>query len=281
MRESNFKTFVQQTYNSSSPLPYIITLPVALFVIVQIAGLISSSVSSSLLAHLSLPALWVEWIYQPWSLLTFPFIYTSLLSLIFDCLWLFWIGNMYLNLLNTKQFVFTFFGGLLSGGLVFLLVNTFSYFNPESTALSSMTFGITAILGSLILLSPKAEVRLFILGTVSLKIIAAIYIIIQLVFLVQHKEYAASIALLSAFGFGFFFIKSLTKGKDWSQLFTVSKKSHLKVVHRQNTGHTSIAKGETPNQELVDAILDKISASGYDSLNKKEKEILFRASKQE
>jgi len=36
-----------------------------------------------------------------------------------------------------------------------------------------------------------------------------------------------------------------------------------------------------PRQEEIDLILDKISRSGYDSLNKQEKEILFRASKDE
>jgi hypothetical protein len=37
-------------------------------------------------------------------------------------------------------------------------------------------------------------------------------------------------------------------------------------------------KKPKPNQEEVDAILDKISQSGYDSLSKHEKEILFKAS---
>jgi hypothetical protein len=33
-----------------------------------------------------------------------------------------------------------------------------------------------------------------------------------------------------------------------------------------------------PNQEEIDAILDKISQSGYDSLSSREKEVLFKAS---
>ncbi|HQS05160.1 MAG TPA: rhomboid family intramembrane serine protease, partial [Daejeonella sp.] len=33
------------------------------------------------------------------------------------------------------------------------------------------------------------------------------------------------------------------------------------------------------DQETIDKILDKISKSGYDSLNKAEKEALFKASK--
>lgn len=278
MKENSFRTFVQQTYNSSSPIPYIISVPVILFVVLQIIGLISSLTTSSMVSLLSFPPLLNEWIYQPWSLVTYPFIYTSLLSLLFDCLWLYWIGNMYLNLLSKKQFLFTFVGGLIIGAIVFLLANSFSFFSINSTALSSITFGLAAILGSLILLSPKVEVRLLLLGNVSLKLIVALYIIIKLVFLLQHKEYAECIALASAFGFGYLFIKSLTSGNDWSQRFDTTKKRHLKVVHRQNTAYHTTQKNDSPNQEVIDQILDKISATGYDSLNKREKEILFRAS---
>jgi hypothetical protein len=33
-----------------------------------------------------------------------------------------------------------------------------------------------------------------------------------------------------------------------------------------------------PSQDVVDAILDKISKTGYDKLSKEEKDILFKAS---
>ena len=51
----------------------------------------------------------------------------------------------------------------------------------------------------------------------------------------------------------------------------------LKVVSKNSSGK-SVSK---PRQEEIDLILDKISQSGYDSLNKQEKEILFRASNNE
>jgi hypothetical protein len=37
-------------------------------------------------------------------------------------------------------------------------------------------------------------------------------------------------------------------------------------------------KKPKPNQNEIDAILDKISQSGYDSLSKNEKDVLFKAS---
>ena len=41
----------------------------------------------------------------------------------------------------------------------------------------------------------------------------------------------------------------------------------------------NIHQEKSPSQEEIDAILDKISANGYDSLTAKEKEKLFTASK--
>jgi hypothetical protein len=52
------------------------------------------------------------------------------------------------------------------------------------------------------------------------------------------------------------------------------------VVHKnRKTDHDYNAE-KVSRQEDIDAILDKIKRSGYDSLSKKEKEILFRASKE-
>ena len=81
---------------------------------------------------------------------------------------------------------------------------------------------------------------------------------------------------------GFVYIKRLQKGSDWvaniAGVFKSGPKlSKLKVVAR-NTNKKSSSR---PRQEDVDLILDKISTSGYESLTTEEKEILFRASKNE
>ncbi|MBU2374976.1 MAG: rhomboid family intramembrane serine protease, partial [Bacteroidetes bacterium] len=75
-------------------------------------------------------------------------------------------------------------------------------------------------------------------------------------------------------------IKSLQRGADWSKPFEdlFKPQSKLKVVSK-NPNKVSMPKNETPNQVAVDEILDKISKSGYDKLTKREKEILFNASK--
>jgi hypothetical protein len=56
-----------------------------------------------------------------------------------------------------------------------------------------------------------------------------------------------------------------------------SKPKTLHVVSKNYSKNSSIR----PKEEEIDSILDKISQSGYASLTKKEKEILFNASKDE
>ena len=78
---------------------------------------------------------------------------------------------------------------------------------------------------------------------------------------------------------GFIYIKQLQKGNDWigSIAGIFRAKPKLKVVSKNSFGKSA----GKPRQEEIDLILDKISQSGYDSLSKQEKEVLFRASSNE
>ena len=56
-------------------------------------------------------------------------------------------------------------------------------------------------------------------------------------------------------------------------------KKNLKTVHSKTNNDYDYNEQKKNNQKIIDSILDKISKSGYDSLTKKEKEILFKNSK--
>lgn len=278
MQESPFKNFVRQTYQSSSPLPYIITVAIGLFLLSHIVEIFNLSTGLLIQTQLSIVPEVRSWISQPWSLLSYPFVYSKLFPLVFDCLWLFWIGNMFLNILHKKYFFHIFFGALIYSGIAFLLLNNIQLLAQTSTPLTSMTNGIGALLGAMIILSPKTEIRLLIIGNLTIKTIAFVYLGIELFSLLYSSQYTAAIVFVISVAFGVLFIKSFQKGNDWSMLFEKKDKRHLKVVHRQDKKVDT--KIEAPNQETVDQLLDKISASGYESLSKSEKEILFKASKQ-
>ena len=186
---------------------------------------------------------------------------------------------MYLNLLHRKYFLFTFCGGILLGAIVFLIFSNLPFLPSANVAWQSITFGLASLLGGLIMLSPKAEVKLMLFGNVSLKTIALVYFIIEIAMLLYSNQLSAAIGFSAATAYGILFTKSFLNGNDWSKLFLLKKKKHLKIVHSQNKDN-NYQKNELPNQELIDQVLDKISSSGYDSLSKREKEILFKASKE-
>ena len=92
---------------------------------------------------------------------------------------------------------------------------------------------------------------------------------------------------------GFLYVQQLKKGNDIGQpiinfinfvksLFV--RKPKIKVSYKSDTssGKKASAKSEQTkniNQDEIDAILDKISEGGYESLTKEEKQKLFNASK--
>jgi hypothetical protein len=106
---------------------------------------------------------------------------------------------------------------------------------------------------------------------------------------ISKENAGGHIAHLGGALFGFIFIKQLDKGRDlssWMNNFfdwlvgIFSGRPKLKVSYSKPSysGGKSLKKQAEKNQEKLDAILDKISQSGYESLSKEEKEFLFKAS---
>lgn len=291
MKENVLKSFVRDTYKNTSAIPYIITGQVFMFVLLHIFELLTFDevVSVDLFKwtyeHLSLPASFDAFIQQPWSLITHPLLYKGVFKILFDCLWLYWVGNIFLNFLNNRQFLTVFIGGILLGALAYMGLNVFPYFSKLGGYWNTTTFGLAALIGSVITLVPNLEVRLFFLGNLKLKIIGLFYLVIEFIFLLVNTP-SAAIVYVGTIYFGLLFMWQLQKGNDWSRIFKRdARRKHLKVVKGQTT-HRSVGLSkkhptDLPNQELIDQILDKISVSGYESLNSQEKEVLFKASKQD
>ncbi len=64
-----------------------------------------------------------------------------------------------------------------------------------------------------------------------------------------------------------------------SYFLDLFNKKHLKTVHKRAKTDDEFRSDKVARSVKIDAILDKIAKSGYDSLNEKEKEYLFKNSK--
>ncbi|MBD1433131.1 rhomboid family intramembrane serine protease [Sphingobacterium sp. DN00404] len=291
MKESVLKTFWRDTYQSKSPIPFIISVQVIIFVLIHLfdllkeVNLLEVSLYDYAADYLSLPLSFSQFLTQPWSIITYPFLYTGLFQLLFDCLWLYWMGNIFLNFLNRRQFLFLYFSAIFLGACLYLGLGFIPILqNSVQLSFHTSTFALGAVVASVATLAPRYEVRLLLLGTVSLKTIALIYICIELVFTGLMNK-AGGISFLATACWGILFIRSLHRGKDLSLLKweKTIKKSKMKVVHQSKTASTTYSSyrhtSDLPNQAEIDEILDKISVGGYESLTSREKEVLFKASK--
>ena len=85
---------------------------------------------------------------------------------------------------------------------------------------------------------------------------------------------------------GFFYARQLENGRDigigfqrvWQYLF-ISKQLRTIYKSKKKERPNSDNKNSADRQKKIDAILDKISKSGYDSLSKEDKDFLFEVGK--
>ncbi|UIR56175.1 rhomboid family intramembrane serine protease [Sphingobacterium sp. SRCM116780] len=286
MGENSFKSFIRTTFGSDSPIPYIISGQVALFVLIYVFDLlfelkiIEIPLFALTIEKLSLPTSFQAFIQQPWSLVTYNFLYTGLFNIAFDCLWLYWLGIIFFNFLNKRQFLFIYIISGIISALIFLIFSNLAVFQKaQNPDLYTGSCTLAAVLAATATLVPKYELRLLLFGNVKLKTIAIIYFAIQFLFFILTNRPAA-IAYFCSVLFGMGYIYALQSGMDWSKIFTKRKKGpvKMKVVVGRGAHPSQPHRYDLPNQDQIDQILDKISLSGYDSLNSHEKEVLFKAS---
>ena len=138
---------------------------------------------------------------------------------------------------------------------------------------------------------PHYEMRL---GSLRFKLMYVGFVMVALdLFGLFGGNSGGNVAHLGGDLLGYFYATRLRQGIDigkgfekimdaFTSLFSFTKKSKLKTVHKNKSKVGGYTKGEFNqfnNQKKIDVILDKISKSGYESLTKEEKEFLFRAGK--
>ncbi|MBT8254115.1 MAG: rhomboid family intramembrane serine protease [Flavobacteriaceae bacterium] len=245
------------------------------------------------LSWLALPKELSEFIVKPWSILSYGFAHFGFWHLAFNMLVLYFIGRSFSNLFNIKLSLNIYFLGILSGGLLFMLVYALM---PGGLLVSvgPLVGASAGVHASLIFLStyiPDYEVRIFTFN-IKLKYIAFVLVGLDVLGLFGSNP-GGNVAHLGGDALGFFYAYQLQRGKDigkgferiadaCANIFKGSKRSPMKTVHKKKGTFAGKSKKEFDqynNQKQIDLILDKIGKSGYESLTKEEKEILFKAGK--
>ncbi|MCU0318183.1 MAG: rhomboid family intramembrane serine protease [Amoebophilaceae bacterium] len=235
----------------------------------------------ALYRHVALPASWSACLYQPWALLTHCWVHVSFFSTLWGLLFLHTLGQIVVNRLGSRHFVALYLLGGLAGGLLFLYLYSVSpHFRDTTVSLSGFSGSLYAIMIAAATLVPQHTFSFFILGPLRLQYIAGIFVLFALMNLVG-TEPATSVAALGGALLGYVYVRQYNGHTWWRPYWTrLSKHSkNLKVAYRNATPSEKQRCDTRVDQESLDIILDKVAASGYESLTATEKQQLFNAGK--
>lgn len=263
--------------------------------LVAIVGMLFNVGNYSWMEWLELPAWLPQFIKQPWSLVTYMFLHAGLFHLLFNMLWLYSFGQLFLMFFSARHFRGLYFLGGICGGLLYMLAyNVFPYFEPYlyDSYLLGASASVLAIVIATAIREPEFRVSLLFFGQVRLKYLALIMIITDLLFVTSNNA-GGHIAHLGGALAGWWFAAGLRKGTDVTKWINQAidwllggwkvkrapKKPKMKVHYGGRANDYEYNARKKEQDEEVDRILDKLKKSGYGSLTTEEKKRLFDASK--
>ena len=287
---------IKASFRHGTSLTRLIFINAGIFLIIKILEMISVLASSPELAttaisYLAVPASVGALATKPWTPVTYMFLHQGFIHLLFNMLWLWWFGKIFMSYLDQRKVVSLYLMGGLAGALLYIII--FNLFPAFAGAVNvSVALGASASVMALVIATavylPEMELHLLFLGRIKLKYLALITFLITSVFDFSVNT-GGKIAHIGGALMGLAYGYGLKNGKDigaWLNsiidffvtLFRPGRR--MKVTYKKPKTDYEYNKIRAERQKAIDHILDKISKGGYDSLTREEKEILFSESQQ-
>lgn len=223
--------------------------------------------------------------------------HTGFMHILFNMLWLYWFGQLFLYFFSAKHLRGLYVLGGLLGAIMYLAsFNLFPYFS-DAVAHSYMLGASASVLSIVVATAyrkPDYEVRMLFLGSIRLKYIALFMVLSDLLF-ISSENAGGHIAHLGGAIGGWLFAASLSKGVDltawinklldWfidvftGKLFKREKKPKMSVHYSKKQKDYEYNAQKKVQSDEIDRILDKLKKTGYENLTTEEKKSLFDASK--
>ncbi|MBW6460959.1 MAG: rhomboid family intramembrane serine protease, partial [Bacteroidales bacterium] len=190
-------------FRSPAILPRLILINIAIWLLIAVARVLSflfnipdSAVGDAIAGYLALPAKMDALLSRPWTLATYMFLHIDFFHILFNMLWLYWFGRIFQEFLRSRQLLFAYIAGGLSGGLLFIFFyNIFPVFErtiDQSVALGASA-SVMAIVTAIAVYVPGYAVNMFLFGRVRIIYIAAILFILDF-FMIRSANAGGHIA---------------------------------------------------------------------------------------
>ncbi|MEM7162153.1 MAG: rhomboid family intramembrane serine protease [Bacteroidota bacterium] len=287
---------LKREYRTAPAYKKIFYLNIFIFIVVGVAGGLWSLFTNQnpfpefIREYLGAPSEFNVLIKRFWTPITYAFFHDGFNHIIFNMLLLYIGGRVYTQLLNDKKFINTYFLGAIFGWLInALFANALAYADP--TNIIGASAAISAIVVASAVYSPHYVINLVLLGRIKWAYVAAVLVILSFMSL-QGENRFGQLSHIGGAAWGALYALQLKKGRNigsWfdkllerlGSLFKPKSKLRVEYVKRQTPPRDDydFNARKKKDEEEVNAILDKISKSGHNSLTKKERDILYKASR--
>lgn len=284
---------IEGFFRQKSVLSNLIAINVIVFLILKIIGVFCTLFHISpdyFFNLLELPSGFEQLLFRTWTLVTYMFIHFDFWHILFNMLWLYWFGKIFLLFFSHKQMGGIYLLGGLVGGILFILsYNFFPFFGTisHSSYLIGASASVMAIVFATAFYRKDFEINLLFIGNIKIIYIALISLVIDLLS-VTSMNAGGHIAHIGGALTGILFAESMRNGTDitswinkiidfFINLFKKNPEKMHVTYKRFESDYDYNAKKNMSNEE-IDRILEKIKKSGYGSLSVEEKKKLFDAS---
>ncbi len=282
---------IKQTFKEGSVLTRLIYVNLGVFLLVKLVAVFFYLAGSPfpLANWLSVPSNMHDLVLRPWTPITYMFLHVGFIHILFNILGLYWFGKMFLFHFEGRKLLSLYLMGGITGAVVYVAAyNIFPAFTSVYGLLLGASASVFAILVALAVYDPNREILLMFIGPVRLKYVAGFYVLLSVIS-ISASNPGGNLAHLGGAAWGWFYIYQLRRGKDRGAGLVrfldklakeMTPKSNMKVTYKKPPRDDyEYNKQKHEQQEEINHILDKIAKSGYESLTKREKEILFKQGK--
>ncbi|MFJ1429932.1 rhomboid family intramembrane serine protease [Capnocytophaga canimorsus] len=266
----------------------VILICVAVFLILKSITLFGFLTENQISIWVGLSQNTNQFFLKPWTIITYAFHHASFSHLFWNMFLLFFVGQIFLNLFHKKQFLSTYFLGVIFGGITFLLVYRFFFNDLEDTVLVGASGGIMCLLIFLCTTVPNYGVNLLFNLRVKLWHIGVFMIVFDVLQISSNTSgrivhFGGALAGL-LWGLYTRQLRFKSSKKNWLKLTKKNKSSKVLKVQKKSAIQADITSKLSEQQRLkqhkINIILEKINRSGYAALSEEEKKFLFEASKE-
>lgn len=287
---------LKNKYKTGTVITRLIFINALVFITLKIIGVVFTLFNMhaiDLIAFLGVPSQVDMLLSRFWTPITYMFVHEGFLHLLFNMLWLYWFGQIFLQYFTGRSLGSLYVLGGLAGAFLYVIAfNTIPFYvDMGSGWMIGASAAVMAIVMGAAFYRPDVQLHLLFIGPVKIVYIAIFAFVLDFLSLGNPTNPGGHVAHIGGALLGYLFAVQYKKGKDithWmSRLIDGlvglgkprTKKSKLKVEYTRNETDWEYNQRKHTEQEAIDVILDKLKQSGYSSLSSEEKKRLFDASK--